>query len=262
MTGRSIRMGYDAQPREIPFAGGTVCGASMHSPMRTWNEDAGLVLPLGPDRGVLAVADGAGGHEGSETAAAIALQAFEASITKSDGRLFERACQAVEAAHGAVERAEPDAGTTLACTIVSGTSFRSLHVGDSGILQLGQRGKRKFETVAHSPVGYAQEAGLITEAEALVHEDRHLVSSLLGFDDHQMEMSKKLQLARYDTLLLATDGLLDNLSVDEISDVVRGSSLVEAVTNLVAVAQMRMETPGQDHPSKPDDLTVLLYRRT
>lgn len=262
MTASPVRLQDDLKPRAVSFAGGNVVGASTHSPARAWNEDAGAVIPLGPREGVLAVADGAGGHAGSEAVAAAALDAFERSLRQEgSGSLFERVCTAVEAAHRAASRSDPDAGTTLVCAVIEGDRFRTVHAGDSGVLLFGQRGKRKFETVAHSPVGYAQEAGVLSEQEALHHEDRHLVSSLLGFEDHHIEMSRVHEIAVRDTLLLASDGLLDNLSVEEIVEIARQGSLLNAVQNLVACAQMRMVTPEAGQPSKPDDLTVLAYRR-
>ncbi len=59
-------------------------------------------------------------------------------------------------------------------------ALRPYHVGDSTNLLTGQRGKLEFAMISHSPTGYAMEAGVLGEEEALVHEDRHDVSNLLG----------------------------------------------------------------------------------
>ncbi len=53
------------------------------------------------------------------------------------------------------------------------------------------------------------------------HEERHLVSNVVGTDDMRIELGPPLKLARYDTVLLASDGLLDNLYTDEIVELIR-----------------------------------------
>ena len=63
-----------------------------------------------------------------------------------------------------------------------------------------------------------------------------------------------------DTLVLASDGLLDNLLPTEIVELVRTGPLDKAVDQLVAVATERMNAESGSAPSKPDDLTVIAFR--
>ncbi|MGI9590762.1 MAG: PP2C family protein-serine/threonine phosphatase, partial [Myxococcota bacterium] len=79
------------------------------------------------------------------------------------------------------------------------------------ILLIGQRGRVKLQTVDHSPVGFAVEAGLLDADAALHHEDRHIISNFVGGADLRIEMGSGLHLAERDTLCLASDGLADNL---------------------------------------------------
>ena len=44
------------------------------------------------------------------------------------------------------------------------------HVGDSQILLVGNRGRVKMLTTSHSPVGYAVEAGMLEEHDAIDHD--------------------------------------------------------------------------------------------
>jgi PPM family protein phosphatase len=70
-----------------------------------------------------------------------------------------------------------------------------------------------------------------------------------------------LQLAARDTVLLASDGLFDNLFIDEIVDAIRSGPLVAAADRLVERVQERMKgSDKSDQPCKPDDLTVVLFR--
>ena len=137
---------------------------------------------------------------------------------------------------------------------------RPYHVGDSEILVVGQRGRIKLQTVSHSPVGYAVEAGLLTQKEALHHDDRHLVSNLIGSPDMRIEVGSPMVLAPRDTVLLATDGLFDNLTVREIVKMIRAGPLLDAASALIRACESRMQSPGAGTPSKPDDVTFILYR--
>lgn len=150
--------------------------------------------------------------------------------------------------------------TTLAAVEINGREIRPFHVGDSEILVVGQRGKVKLQTVSHSPVGFAIEAGLLDESEAIHHEDRHIVSNVVGTADMRVEMGTALKLAANDTLLIASDGLFDNLRLDEIVEFIRKGPLDEAVRRLIALARERMDAAADDVPSKPDDLTIIAFR--
>ena len=115
--------------------------------------------------------------------------------------------------------------------------------------------------MAHSPVGYAVESGLIDEEDAIGHAQRHLVSNMVGDPDMRIEIGSPLDLAAYDTVVLATDGLFDNMRRDEIVEAVRTGSLEEAGHRLASSCLRRMTEPSPGLPSKPDDLTFILYRR-
>jgi serine/threonine protein phosphatase PrpC len=70
-----------------------------------------------------------------------------------------------------------------------------------------------------------------------------------------------LQLAARDTVLLASDGLFDNLYIDEIVATIRSGPLTAAADRLVQRAQSRMSgADAADQPCKPDDLTIVLFR--
>ena len=66
-----------------------------------------------------------------------------------------------------------------------------------------------------------------------------------------------------DTVLLASDGLFDNLHTHEIVGVIRKGKLTRAAETLRSRTESRMAGEQPPHrPSKPDDLTFLLYRPT
>jgi serine/threonine protein phosphatase PrpC len=109
-------------------------------------------------------------------------------------------------------------------------------------------------------VGYAVEAGLLDEAEAMHHEDRHLVSNMLGSPDMRIDVGSTIELADRDTLILASDGLFDNLHIEEIVQRIRKGPLGKVAAELVDDCRRRMEGVDAQQPCKPDDLTFVAFR--
>ena len=105
------------------------------------------------------------------------------------------------------------------------------------------------------------EAGFLDEREALHHEHRHLVSNFLGTTDMRIDIGASVDLSPRDTIIVASDGLMDNVHVDEIIECIRKGPLEDAVRCTVDLAERRMREGGQGEPSKPDDLSVILFRK-
>lgn len=77
----------------------------------------------------------------------------------------------------------------------------------------------------------------------------------------RIELGATVRLAPRDTIVVASDGLSDNLHVDEIVEHLRKGPLSRAVDDLAALGRRRMEAPTEGAPSKPDDLTFIAVRR-
>ncbi len=254
-----------AAPELVAIADGEAAVFSSHAP--GWagsNEDAAALIPLGGDAAFFAVADGVGGAPAGEQASRVAIEAVWSRL--SEARSAESPTpglmlEAIEAAQQAVRALGLGAATTLAALEVRGARVRPYHVGDSRVLVIGQRGRIKLQTVCHSPVGFAVEAGVLNERAAMHHVDRHLVSNVLGAADTRIEVGSQLVLSRFDTALLGSDGLFDNLFVHEIAEALCSGALRSGVEALVAMALRRMQGAAGRGPSKPDDLTVVAFRR-
>jgi len=119
----------------------------------------------------------------------------------------------------------------------------------------------KLQTTAHSPTGFAVEAGFLDERAALHHEDRHLVSNFLGTTDMRIDVGTEVELKPRDTILLASDGLTDNVHLEEIIQRIRKGPLDDAVERIISLANRRMAGESAGQPSKPDDLSVILFRK-
>jgi serine/threonine protein phosphatase PrpC len=228
-------------------------------------EDSAGLIPYGPSAGLLVVADGLGGQPAGDQASRLAVMHLEESLAhgmRAGLELRDAILNGFEAANQAIHRLAVGAATTMAVVEIQGNIIRPYHAGDSMILAVGQRGRLKLQTVSHSPVGYAVEAGFLDQEEALHHEERHLVLNMLGSTGMHISIGPSMTLADHDTLLVASDGLCDNLHVREIVERIRKGPLQQAADLLRDDSLRRMAESNRGQPSKPDDLTYILYRPT
>lgn len=272
----------------IRVADGMAAWLTCKSPAKPGpNEDAVAVIPFQESRGILMVADGLGGHRGGRRAS----QLMKTSLTRMVKRISSSSAgpliklsgvvpvpmgnrsdalseqefrssilNEIEQANQRLLRSRLGAATTLALVEICSRRVRTYHVGDSEILIVSQRGRIKYSSVSHSPIGYAVESGIMTAEEALYHPDRHLISNVIGSDQMSVELGPWISLSPRDTVLLASDGLFDNLLQEEIVECIRIGKLINSVRKLAELARNRMMIPSLNVPSKPDDLSILLYR--
>lgn len=265
MTEAHIFAGVDmARGERFEIGGGEAVVLSIAKPGRVGpNEDAAALVSLGEEAGVAVVSDGAGGHPSGAEAAELAVRSIcdsVAEVGEELQNLRDAIINGFESANRAISALGIGAAATLAVVEIHGGNMRSYHAGDSMVLVTGQRGRIKWLTVPHSPVGYAVEAGLLDRGDALHHEDLHLVSNLLGAQDMRIEIGATLSLSLRDTVVLASDGLSDNVHLDEIVERVRKGPLHRAVDQLAILGRERMQSQSEGAPSKPDDLTFIAIR--
>jgi serine/threonine protein phosphatase PrpC len=217
---------------EVEVAGGVAVARTSKDPFKeTENEDTVAVIPYGPGAVVLVVADGAGGLPAGKRASLTAVTTLAAALqTAMDKTMLLRTAilNGIEAANEAVLGLANGSATTMTVVTVEGLVARSYQIGDSEALVVGQRGMVKLQTTAHSPTGFAVEAGFLDEREALHHEDRHLVSNFLGTSDMRIDVGAGVELRPRDTVLVASDGLTDNVHLDETIECIRTGKLAES----------------------------------
>lgn len=250
----------------LNFVNGTAVVYTHRSPDKTTvNEDCAALIPFNDNAGVLVIADGLGGQPGGETASKAAIKAITTTVgkaAKSNLSLREAVLDGIEKVNRHILNQSMGAATTLAVVDIQDNNIRPYHVGDSMIMLCGQRGKIKLQSIAHSPVGYAVESGLLDENEAIHHEERHLISNVVGSDEMSIEIGTRRKLALRDTLIIASDGLFDNLYLTEIIDTIRTGKLEQAAKTLIELTHERMNQKMEDLPCHPDDLTFILFRRS
>ena len=241
---------------------GTVSVFSRRSPEKSeLNEDSAAIVNLNRNSCVLIVADGVGGLPAGAQASAMAVDIIAKRIikdTEAGIQLRDLILSGIEEANRKIIDMGSGAATTLAIVEIQDHLVRTYHIGDSIILITGQRGKLKMETIPHSPTGYALHSGVLSEEEAIEHDERHLVSNVVGAERMHISLSIQIEMDVRDTLLLASDGLSDNVQRDEIVEMIRKNPLDICTEKLSEYTMKRMA----EHisPSKPDDLTFILYR--
>lgn len=256
---------FDPDQVEVNVAGGSAVACTSKDPRKeSENEDTTAIIPYGPGAAVLVIADGAGGLPAGKRASLTAVTTLAASLQAAmDKTMLLRTAilNGIEAANEAVLGLANGSATTMTVITIEGLVARSYQIGDSEALVVGQRGLIKLQTTAHSPTGFAVEAGFLDQREALHHEERHLVSNFLGTSDMRIDVGAGVELQPRDTVLLASDGLTDNVHLDEIIDHVRTGPLAESARSVVELAASRMATRQPGQPSKPDDLSLILFRK-
>jgi serine/threonine protein phosphatase PrpC len=239
----------------VPLADGLACVfTAPRSGRETANEDSVALIPGEGGSAVLAVADGLGGLPAGSLASGLALQQLADSVAGRSGEdQREAVLTGIEAANTAVIADGQGGGTTLAVVSIDNDTMRAYCAGDSMVMV--------YQSVAHSPVGYAQRSGMLDEDEAMFHDERHLVSNIVGTMEMHVEVGPIVELALHDTVVVGSDGLFDNLFIDEIVERVRSGPLEAAARRLLEICLERMASAEEGHPHKPDDLSFILYRR-
>lgn len=238
--------------------------------VRDLNEDSLLSLrmdrvrcSLGEAIGLVAVADGMGGHAAGDVASGLAINVLATRMVNlflapylaanegtSDLRPEEWLERAVQAANTEIFVRRQDLrcnmGTTLVAAVVIADTAYIANVGDSRAYLINADGIRQI-TTDHSLVGRLVAMGHITQEEARVHPQRNVIYRTLG-DEPEVEVdSYALCLQPGDRLLLCSDGLSSIVEDPEIwSAVIHNTSPQDACERLVQQANHR---GGQDNIS-------------
>ncbi|MEZ4742722.1 MAG: protein phosphatase 2C domain-containing protein [Bdellovibrionota bacterium] len=234
----------------------------------SFNEDSlGYVL-LDDENIILVVADGVGGQPKGDNASGKVLKSVLDKLAnidsqeKDENTIRNAILNGIESANQDLISEGSGAKTTVTICEIRGNTCRSYQVGDSELLVCGQKGKLKYKTTSHSPVGYGVEAGLITETAALNHPDRHFISNVVGEAEMKIEMGPKIKLAARDTILMGSDGLFDNFSYKELKELVRSGKLNQVLERLDAKLRVKInDSFDNSEKAKYDDVSFLIARQ-
>ena len=202
-------------------------GSTDTGPLRKRNEDRYWIDAA---RGIFLVVDGMGGHAAGEFAAQTALEAIRDSLTQP-APAAARVRGAIAAANNRIfalsrERVElAGMACVLTLAVVEEGRITIGHVGDSRLYLIRNGSMRKL-TSDHSPVGEREDAGELSEAEAMRHPRRNEVfrdvgSRLHGPHDEDFIEIRQCPFHSDAALLLCSDGLTDQLRSEHIRRIVQ-----------------------------------------
>lgn len=220
--------------------------------VRSVNEDHLLA-----EGDLFVVADGMGGSGHGEVASQVAVDQVRAGF--GSDRSVDGLVAAVRRANAAVfERANagPE-GTSMGTTIAAvamvvehdAELLAIVNVGDSRVYLL-RSGELSRLSSDHSRVADLVRAGTISDEEAAVHPERHILTMAVGTEAEIEPYVARAEPQSGDRLLLCSDGLFNELSHGEITNALTTiANPEEAATNLVGLAK--------DHGGN-DNITALV----
>jgi serine/threonine protein phosphatase PrpC len=239
--------------------------------VRVANQDCGGILQseelAGRLDAVLAVADGMGGHGGSDIASRVAVETVLRVVRDSlpalpcppdDGHLEALAVSGIRQANETVWREasrSPELrgiGTTCVVALIAGDRAVVGHVGDSRAYRL-RAGRLERVTEDHSLVGEYVRAGELSEREARTSRFRNVLTRAVGIEQDVAVEARTLDVLEGDRLLLCTDGLTAAL----------GDSQIEAILSQAADATIacRELVRAANAAGGPDNITVAVAER-
>lgn len=213
--------------------------------IRGQNEDAHIA-----HQGLFAVADGMGGHNAGEVASAMAIEHLRGAALNGVASA-EAFAQIIQDLNSAIFSAATSTtnqrgmGTTLTALVMLAPTTESemlsqiavANVGDSRTYLL-RSGEFRQLSVDHSYVQELVTEGLLTVDEARTHPRRNIVTRALGIDQYVSVDTWTLPLFDGDRFMLCSDGLVDEVPLDEIANTMREHiASQDAAEQLVSAAK-------------------------
>jgi protein phosphatase len=225
--------------------------------LRGQNEDAYIA-----EQNLFAVADGMGGHNAGEVASAMAIEHLR-SVAINGVSSAEAFAQVVRDLNSAIYSSATSTtdqrgmGTTLTAAALlvptdnvdQPSQIVIANVGDSRTY-LVRSGELRQMSVDHSYVQELVTEGLLTVDEARTHPRRNIVTRALGIDEQVSVDTWTIPLFNGDRFMLCSDGLVDEVPLDEITEMMREHSAPQHIAE-------RLVTAAKRHGGR-DNITVIV----
>jgi serine/threonine protein phosphatase PrpC len=232
--------------RSLPFS---VHGVTHRGCVRDHNEDA---LFISNGRPLFAVADGMGGHEHGEWAAARVVEALGAVVpTGSFKRDTVSVSEAIHTANQTIFKAEgvgsAHPGATVVALMFAESRFAAFWAGDSRIY-LKRNEHLVRLTRDHTHVQELLARGSLTAEEAENHPMGHVLVRVVGIEPHLRLEAVTGVAQRKDRYLLCSDGLTGMVRDEEIGEAMNEADPQKTAQSLLELALSR---------GAPDNTTVV-----
>jgi serine/threonine-protein phosphatase Stp1 len=221
---------------------------------RKVNEDSILVRT---ERGLWAVADGMGGHEGGEVASAMVTEALQRlPIVYGLEQLVEAAIVELRRVNrqlielGRSEGHEQTIGTTVVALAIANGHFHCFWAGDSRAYRVRDGEIRRISR-DHSLVQDLVDAGMLAADEAEGHVDANIITRAVGVAEDLDVDSSTGDALPGDLFLLASDGLTRLVNDDEVLAQLAANTLDDAADTLIEMVLAR---------GAPDNVSIIITK--
>lgn len=188
-----------------------------------------------PENNLVVVADGLGSFKGGSEAAELLVQAF--------GEFPEHPQIAATLASHLIWEKRIDGGTCFASLRVHNSKGNKKALiskaGDVKVM-IVRNGKLLFASADDSLVQQLVDAEKLTADEALYYPHRNIVTRSIAATRNLIKELFPISVEKGDFILLLTDGITDNLTTDEITDLIRGKKPVDMFDIISDVTSRRM----------------------
>ena len=214
--------------------------------------------------GYLIVCDGMGGERGGNVASAIAAETFRDMLLRDvsagmSGRQLRAVmtCAAAAANAAVFDAAKEDArltgmGTTLVAAVVFGGCAVIIHAGDSRAYLLREDVLTQL-TTDHTFVQILVSRGDITRKAASEHPQRHYITRAVGVQPELEFDFTDCALLPGDCLLLCSDGLSNQLTEQQLTQVLSDTEVHHRPAQLIQLA---------NQAGGPDNITAVVVQIT
>ena len=215
--------------------------------IRKLNEDAYSNISI-ENYDFFIVADGMGGHSDGDIASSLASTSFVDYIKKSNINDFDDIVslqtRAIDYANKEVcklaEQKREKMGTTVVCVCIDYDMKMAhiSHIGDSRVYLY--RNEELIQlTRDHSLLNDLIDSGALNEEEANEFVNKSAITRAVGISPNTVADTKSIDISENDLILMATDGLSNELKEEEIIDIIKTNedvydismSLVDAAIN-------------------------------
>ena len=190
---------------------------------------------------VIVLCDGMGGHAHGEIASKIVAESVFATLDSNRADFTEDDLQlALDNALIALNDDCKKMGTTLVVAVINKNNVLVGHVGDSRCYLFDDDGIKLFRTKDHSKVAEAVEAEILTEEEAINSEYKNILTRcvIAGKTDVKIEIDR-LDIKDKDRLLLCSDGVIDAIRDEELSEILVNRNINDALALIDSKCQMK-----------------------
>lgn len=212
-------------------------------------QDADRMIDVGGKGVLLALSDGMGGHQAGEVASALVLESLGNELTQEGkGPIHRQLEDAVHRANRRVHEAAKTAdrhgmGATLTAVMIRGTEAYIAEVGDSRGYLLRNSRLRQI-TRDQSMVQLLVDQGVMSREDARKAPGKNVILQAVGLAPDVRVAIGKLELRRGDRLMLCSDGVSNQITDDEIRQIMTDCGPREACETMIALAN---ERGGEDN---------------